>query len=165
MQGPWEPPRGDPWQMAVISQGGLLLVRLPWAPHSRISQLSAPLGLFRDWPIILASSGLLSCRRIPEEGQKPTCPGLRKWTRPRRTRASLRCKTGICTTDPSLQPRAPFTSILPGGLSGERFSFLRAQLYMISRLLLPPTRKNQPQGKAALWNLSVETLKGGDQNI
>lgn len=28
-----------------------------------------------------------------------------------------------------------------------------------------PTRKNQPQGKTILWNLSLETLKAGDQNI
>lgn len=71
MQGPWEPPRGDPWQLEVISQGGLLLVNIPTGPAQPHLPALRSAGPLSGLPVILASSGLLSCGELPKKARNP----------------------------------------------------------------------------------------------
>lgn len=160
----WEPPRGDPWEMGVISHGGLLLVILPSPAHLHLPALCSS-GPRLRLPIVPGSSGRLSFWRTPQKGQEPTSIGLQKGMRPRRTRAHSCCKEGICTTDPIFQLRSPWTGLLAGGSQDGGFHSSLPSSIRFPDLSSSLTEKNQPQGKAALWNLSLETFKDGDQNI
>lgn len=162
-QGPGHHLQLTPGNWRVLSQGGPLLIILP---QFLVHSLFLLFALSLVWDCLLSQdpqAGFPSGN--PHRGQKPTSTGLQKWMRPHRTRANLCCKMEICTTDQIFQPRIPLHKHPWWRFSLDSFVLLPAQLCKVSWPLVFSNRKNQTQGKAAFWNLRLEILKVGDQNI
>lgn len=133
------------------------------APAQQSFLLSAPLGLLWHCLLCWDPQASFPSGEPPKEARNPLIQASESGQG--RGEPEYACIAKSESAARFFSPGSPSQASLLRSRSGERFPFLPAQLYRVSCPLLFPNRKNQPQGKAALWNLSLETLKVGDQNI